>query len=417
MFGWVATVWVRTVVKGPHRITGTYGKHGRRDMNILLVDDDPKTRRTYQEILNSGKHHLLSADSESAALEWIRSAAVDIVIAAHGRHGFNGLRLCRLMREAGFGKRNVYTILVGDQNPDSELLGNLGRMFNDYVKKPVNPIDLSIRVSIGARVVSLEEQISRNQNTTGMGPLSTVRVLSHLLRVYNEDLGNHCNRVAELSLKLAKAHPEVSEKEYPLIRTAALLHDIGMICVPEGVLRKSRTEMTAEERILYQSHSIQGESILNENEALRPAAQLVRMHHEQYNGKGFPDALEGRQIPLLARIIAAASMYDNLVHRGRFSFEEIPERLRRLSGYQLDPGLFDSLMLLNMENMDADARRTYREVAFEELETGMVFARNVRMRSGAMAMPLQTAITAEVLDKLFQYHDRGYLPDKFFVLK
>lgn len=206
---------------------------------------------------------------------------------------------------------------------------------------PVSPIDLTIRVAIGARVARLENQINRDRK----------------------------------------------------ILKAGLLHNIGMVCVPASLLRKKRTEMTARERVLYLSHPIQGESILNENEKLRPVAARVRMHHEQYNGKGFPDTLAGNQIPLPAKMIAAVSLYDNLVHRGKCPLEDIPSQLQRYMGYQLDPNLYEYLVQLNLDNMVADARKKYQEIRFEDLTEGMVLARNIRLKGGAMAMPFQTKIT------------------------
>ena len=175
--------------------------------------------------------------------------------------------------------------------------------------------------------------------------------------------------------------------------------------------------MTADERVLYLSHPIQGESILNENEKLRPVAALVRMHHEQFNGKGFPDALAGNQIPQQAKIITAVSTYDNLVHRGKYPLEEIPTELQRFVGYQIDPGLYNDLIRLNMDNLAIEARKKYQEVQFDGLAAGMILARDVRMKGGAMAMPIQTRITAAMIAKLSQYSEKGYVSNKFYVYK
>jgi hypothetical protein len=86
-------------------------------------------------------------------------------------------------------------------------------------------------------------------------------------------------------------------------------------------------------------------------------------------------------------------------------------------GYQLDPGLYEYLVQLNLDNMVADARKKYKEVRFEDLTEGMVLARNIRLKGGAMAMPFQTKITAAMIDKLSQYNAKGYIPNKFYVYK
>ena len=385
-------------------------------MNILIVDNDSEARSIYEETLGNGNYDLLLAQSGAAALELIQSEPVDIVITAWGMPEMDGIELCRRIYQGGF-KTNIYTILISDQGTNSDLIRSLGTVINDYIRTPVNPIDLTIRVAIGARVARLEGQILRDRETLKKEYYPTVRMLSHLVNVYNEDLGDHSRRVAESSVKLAKRHPGISADSYATIRAAGLLHDIGMVCVPDSLLYKKRTEMTARERVLYLSHPIQGESILNENEKLRPVASLVRMHHEQYNGKGFPDSLTGDQIPLQAKIIAAVSLYDNLVHRGKYSLEDIPSRLQQYMGYQLDPSLYEYLIQLNLDNMVADARKKYREIRFDDLTEGMILARNIRMKGGAMAMPFQTRITAAMIDKLSQYNERGYIPNKLYVYK
>jgi response regulator RpfG family c-di-GMP phosphodiesterase len=385
-------------------------------MNVLIVDSDPDAINAYEETLSGNKYDLRLVYNGVDALELIEAEPIDIVVTAWNMPGMDGIELCRRIYQGGF-KRNIYTILISDREANSELIQSLGTVVNDYIRAPVNSIDLTVRLAIGARVVRLEQRIGRDRETLKKTYYPTVRILSHLINVYDEDLGNHSRRVAEASIKLARQHPGVPESDHPTLHAAGLLHDIGMVCVPASILTKSRIEMTANERTLFLSHPIQGESILNENEKLRSVAALVRMHHEQYNGKGFPDALTGDQIPMLAKIITAVSTYDNLIHRGKCSLEDAPTELQRFMGYQIDPGLYDYLIRLNADNIAMEARKKYREVRIDGLTEGMVLARNVRMKGGAMAMPVQTRITAAMIDKLAQYYQKGYVPDKIYVYK
>jgi len=385
-------------------------------MNVLIVDNDPKALNVYEETLSSNKYDLKLVYNGADALELMEVEPVDIVVTAWSMQAMDGIELCRRIYQGGF-NRNIYTILISDQEANSELIRSLGTIVNDYIRTPVNPIDLTVRIAIGARVVRLEHRIDRDRVTLKKAYYPTVRTLSHLVNVYDEELGDHSRRVAEVSVKLAQQHPGVSTDDYPTIQAAGLLHDIGMVCVPASILTKSRTEMTANERILFLSHPIQGESILNENDKLRSVAALVRMHHEQHNGKGFPDALTGNQIPMLAKIITAVSTYDNLIHRGKCSLEDAPTKLQRFIGYQIDPTLYDYLIRLNMDNVMKAARKKFREVRLDGLVEGMMLARNVRMKGGAMAMPGQTRITAAMIDKLGQYNEKGYVPNKFYVYK
>jgi putative two-component system response regulator len=144
-------------------------------------------------------------------------------------------------------------------------------------------------------------------------------MFSRMMEVIDDELGGHCRRTAELAVLLAGRHPDVGDAEIPIIETAALLHDIGMVGIPKSILNKRRTEMVDNERQLYQSHAAMGARIIGEIEIMKPAALLVRMHHEQYNGKGFPDGLAGDDIPLGAQLISAASIYDNMIHKGNIA--------------------------------------------------------------------------------------------------
>ena len=166
----------------------------------------------------------------------------------------------------------------------------------------------------------MERKALRRYDEIKRNSYQTIRMFTSLIEVFDEDLGGHCRRTGTLCLDIAKRHPDVSEHEYEEIESAGLLHDIGMIGLPNEILSKKRTERNDDERKHYLSHPERGQIILDEIEFLRPIAKLVRSHHEQFNGRGFPDGLIGDEISVLAMVLSAASIYDNLVYRGNVSF-------------------------------------------------------------------------------------------------
>ncbi len=176
-------------------------------------------------------------------------------------------------------------------------------------------------------------------------------------------------------------------------------------------------EMNGDERQLYMSHPVQGEIILKEIKFLEPIAELVRAHHEQFNGRGFPDGLSGKEIPILARIVAAAATYDNLVHKGNVNLEDIPDSLQRMRGYQLDPAIVDHLLEINLENIQEEEAKDYLEIVLDDLEEGMMLAKNIRMKSGAPVMPAHTEVTDYGIKKLKNYHGLACITDKVYVYK
>jgi HD-GYP domain-containing protein (c-di-GMP phosphodiesterase class II) len=209
----------------------------------------------------------------------------------------------------------------------------------------------------------------------------------------------------------------VGDAEIPIIETAALLHDIGMVGIPKSILNKRRTEMVDNERQLYQSHAATGARIIGEIEIMKPAALLVRMHHEQYNGKGFPDGLAGDEIHVGAQIIAAASIYDNMIHKGKIPIDRIADGLQRIRGYQLSPQMVELLLEINVDQQHELARQSAAERELEDLKAGMIIAANVRMKTGAFVMAADTKLDDYSIDKLKHFHNIGAIANKVLIRK
>jgi len=238
-----------------------------------------------------------------------------------------------------------------------------------------------------------------------------------MMEVVDDELGGHCRRTAALAVKLAGLHPDVGDAETPIIETAALLHDIGMVGIPKSILNKRRTEMVENERQLYQSHAAMGARIIGEIAIMKPAALLVGMHHEQHNGKGFPDGLAGDEIPVGAQLISAASIYDNMIHKGKIALDSIAERLQRIRGYQLSPQVVALLLEINVAQQHALARKMAEERELDDLTAGMVIAANVRMKTGAFVMAADTELDDYSIDKLKHFNNIGTISNKVLIRK
>jgi HD-GYP domain-containing protein (c-di-GMP phosphodiesterase class II) len=158
---------------------------------------------------------------------------------------------------------------------------------------------------------------------------------------------DHSQAVSWLSAQIAM-QMGLSEREIQDIKAAGIVHDIGTLGVPEGVLRKP-TLLTPEEFDLVKSHAARGAKML---EPLKEPAieRMVRHHHEFFDGHGYPDGLKGEQIPLGARIIAVAEAFDAIVSDRPFksarTFDEAVAEIRRCSGTQFDPKAVDALIQL-----------------------------------------------------------------------
>jgi response regulator RpfG family c-di-GMP phosphodiesterase len=396
--------------------TTYFVKKEPHQMNILLVDDDDSTLALLEKSIKKWGYDAATAGNGRQAMDHIDSKHVDIIVSDWLMPEMNGLELCERVRSLNL-KRYVYIILISAQDTRRDVVRGLKCGVDDYITKPVNLEELRARIEIGVRVINLEHELNRRFLAIKRNYYQSIHMFTQLLETYNEQLGGHCRRVGKLSLKLAKRHPDVSPDDYPVIEAAGLLHDIGLIGLPETLVTKSITEMTGDEKTLYRSHPERGELILSEVDLLVPVSRLVRMHHEQMNGRGFPDGLADEQVPVGARLVGAASIYDNLIHRGKTPYDEIPERLQQYRGYQIDPVLVDLLLEINLSQMQAQADKTDEQIDIDRLKAGMVLSRDVRMKTGAFVMAANTMIDASSIQKLKRYHELGNIIDKVYITK
>ena len=385
-------------------------------MNILIADDDPATLKLLASRLCAWGHTVHQAADGNTAWETICGTPVDMVISDWMLPGMDGLELCRRIRErheSGY----VYLIRISLQNSKADIVRGLGSGVDDYITKPIDMDTLHARVEIGTRIVNLERTLNRKIEIITANHIQTIRMFSRMMEVVDDELGEHCRRTADLAVKLAGLHPGVGDAETPIIETAALLHDIGMVGIPKSILNKRRTEIVENERQLYQSHAAMGARIIGEIEIMKPAALLVRMHHEQYNGKGFPDGLAGDEIPVGAQLISAASIYDNMIHKGKIALDSIPERLQRIRGYQLSPQVVALLLEINVAQQHEQARKMAEERELDDLTAGMVIAANVRMKTGAVVMAADTELDDYNIDKLKHFKNIGAISNKVLIRK
>ncbi|MBT3185920.1 MAG: response regulator [Nitrospina sp.] len=385
-------------------------------MNVLIVEDNPVSLSLMENKFKEWGYTTFSAQNGMEAWTSLKSNPVNIVVSDWIMPGIDGLSLCRRIRETDF-EHYMYLILVTAQNSQQDIIQGLEAGADDYVAKPVDFEELRARVKIGARIVRTERKLSNEHELIKRSYLQTIRMFTNLQDAFDDGFGWRSRRASELSVKLAKRVPDVPKEDYPLVETAALLHDIGMLSLPRELLSKKRGEMTGEERRIFLSHPILGEIVLKEIESLRPVAELVRAHHEQFNGRGFPDGLHGDGIPLLARIITAAVAYNNLIHKGKVPLENIPENLQRMRGYQLDPAITEQLLEINLESIHEEKGKHYIKIPLDDLQEGMTLAKNVRTRNRVLVMSSKAGLTGTDIETLKKYAALNYIPDNVFVHK
>ncbi|HHU93070.1 MAG TPA: HD-GYP domain-containing protein [Halanaerobiaceae bacterium] len=175
-----------------------------------------------------------------------------------------------------------------------------------------------------------------------------ILAIINILEIHDSYTRGHSENVARISSLLAK-EMGYSNAEIRNIEWAGLVHDIGKILISKRILNKKGV-LTAEEYEEIKKHSIWGYEVLVNSEELKEVALYVRHHHERWDGKGYPDSLQGQQIPEVARIIALADSWDTMrsdrVYRKKLSREIAIQELIDNRGKQFDPEIVDTALKL-----------------------------------------------------------------------
>lgn len=178
--------------------------------------------------------------------------------------------------------------------------------------------------------------------------LSVIKAMVYSIEAKDAYTKGHSERVSRLAMMMADCM-ELSLEQKEALNWAAMLHDIGKIGVPEGVLTKPG-KLTREEFLQIKKHPEQGYRILLPIEQLKDSLMGIRHHHERYDGTGYPSGLRGKEIPLYAGIIAIADTYDAMTstrsYRPCMSHEDALAEIVRVKGTQLDPEIVDIFLKL-----------------------------------------------------------------------
>jgi putative nucleotidyltransferase with HDIG domain len=184
----------------------------------------------------------------------------------------------------------------------------------------------------------------------------------------------HSQYVTRYSVLIAKKLGLPAES-IDLIRNAGLLHDIGKIGIPDAILMKP-FPLTKKEYQIIQQHTVLGSDILKKAHSLKHLAPIVRHHHERYDGTGYPDRLEGQDIPVEARIIALAdaveAMASDRPYRKALSYLSIEKELIRNSGTQFDPMIIETMLQILRERNEYPLVNSAEKLTVEQCEYAFI---------------------------------------------
>jgi len=320
--------------------------------HCLIVDDDPLVRRTLGRVLQSQGMNVIEAASGDEALAALADAAVPLMITDLYMPGMDGLSLLRHV-VATYPDTAVLVITgVAEVKTAVECL-QMGAL--DYLSKPVLVEEVRTRVhnalekqrlTLANRWLQKNYQEQLEARVREMAAraqemfLGQIQMAVRMLEAKDVYTRGHSQRVSMYATRIA-VQLGLTGDPLDQIRLGGELHDIGKIGTRDAVLNKPGP-LTAEEFQEIKRHVVEGEEILAPLRRDHPAVlQIVRWHHEHLDGRGFPDGLRGRDIPLPARIVSVADAFDAMTvsraYRPPHSIESAVAELNRCAGTQFDP--------------------------------------------------------------------------------
>jgi response regulator RpfG family c-di-GMP phosphodiesterase len=350
-------------------------------LRILLVDDDPALRTLLRTTFEVADVEVAEAENAEAARRKIRANPPDVIVLDVNMPGMTGLELCVELKAAPETRKIPIILLTGSQGGSSAAAKRAGA--DAFVRKPFSPLEL---LAVAERLAGgLYGVPFRATKKRGTGPeeelLLYARDLRHLLELErgqrellqsayletvsalasaleSKDTGTraHSQRVQSYAGALARSVEAEDLVRDPSTPYGFLLHDVGKIGIPDGILQKPGPLSVAERRRM-QTHTVLGEAMLSGVAFLKgEGLKIVRSHHERWDGRGYPDGLVRDEIPLGARVFAIADALDAMTshrpYRRAISWNAARTEILEQRKRQFDPDVVDAFVAVEDELKD-----------------------------------------------------------------
>ncbi len=328
-------------------------------MKVLIIDDDPLNRELLGHVLATvAVARPVAFDHAEAALAWCAGEIPDLILLDYRMPHMDGLECLRRLRVMP-GMDTVPVMMLTAETSQSVHHEALRLGANDFMTRPFNHTELHARIGnlLVGRLAQkrLAEHAQRLdlavQQAEAKASARTTEVVQRLLQAMlrrDPDTAAHMTRIADYALLIAR-QLQLDASLCQQIADAAPLHDVGKLALPDTLLGQGGV-LNAEELALMRTHPQKGAHILSGSTVplLQMAALMALGHHEHFDGNGYPHGLAGDAIPLVARIVAVADVFDSLTcakpYRAGWDVTQAAQYLRDARGSQFDPACVDALL-------------------------------------------------------------------------
>jgi putative two-component system response regulator len=355
---------------------------------ILVIDDTPTNLRLLARALTAVGHRVRAACGGTMGIEMARAEIPDLVLLDLAMPDLDGFQVCEAMsRDPDL--RAVPVIVISASHDTQAKVKALRAGGRDYITKPFSVDEMLARVTTHLQLrrlevaladanTSLTRQVAEQIREISEAQMATIVALAKLSESRDDATGMHVVRIGEISRLLADAvrrrgdsRARLTEQQVLVIGKAAVLHDIGKVAIRDAVLLKPG-KLTPEEFEVMKTHAEIGACTLEaalasypRNELIRVATEIARSHHERWDGGGYPNKLAGEAIPLSARVVAVADVYDALrakrPYKEPMTHDAAAAIVRGGAGSQ-----FDRLIIDAFTDIEGDIERLWATMQIRE---------------------------------------------------
>jgi putative two-component system response regulator len=329
---------------------------------ILAVDDEPTNTLLLQRLLEGqGFGGVVTLNDPTQVIPTCNEISPDLVLLDISMPILDGFEVMELLRPWLEGSTPVPVIVLTADTTAATKRRALAAGARDFLTKPFDLEEVRLRVSnlletrkleleLKAQRDELEQRVLERTRELEKARLEVIERLAMAAEYRDDATHEHAQRIGETSARLAAIMDE-PDAEVEAIRRAAPLHDVGKIAIPDDVLLKPGP-LTDDEHATMKGHTVIGARILSggETQLLREAEEIALNHHERWDGHGYPNGLAGEAIPLPARIVAVADVFDALTHerpyKAAWTIEDAVNEISEQSGRQFDPAVVDAFLTI-----------------------------------------------------------------------
>jgi putative two-component system response regulator len=267
---------------------------------VLVVDDEAGARSLLRRLLTPEGYQVAVASDGASALAVVAASPPDLVLLDVSMPGgLDGFDVCRHLRSDA-ATRLIPIVIITALHEREQRVQGIEAGADDFLTKPVDRDELLARVRALIRVKQYTDDLD--------SAASIIMTLASMIEARDGHGDGHCYRMANYATRLGRA-VGLGDADLQALYRGGFLHDIGMLAIPDAVLRKTG-KLDPEEFELVRSHAVVGDGLCRNLRSLQPVRPIVRHHHERLDGSGYPDGLKGDQLPLLAQIVGVVDVYE-----------------------------------------------------------------------------------------------------------